>query len=910
MALNKFNLRFKQNRDRQFTNFSKCYDTQCFEEILGEEAIIDTILRIHSSPIRWYNPIQNLLSEFDHNVNTLIPIKVVDDSAHYNSYGVNVWTTTLGYDIRVHTQDRPLTEQELKIYGGNCIGEINSDRIFDRKQNIIYKPAKSVLNKLGLISLNNPEKSPEYSNNTTRMCNQFTPFSSLLTTRNSKNKRNIQADSFLGTIGIIDENNKAIPLRIPTTKYNIRKWTDNGDNKQGYYLTDCIVIIDIDNGTQIANILKALENMPFQPQLVITEKGVGNTKRGNTTAQFIFNRPITSEERKLFISAIRTYIAFEHNIYAIDSKATGIGLGKNPLYKYKGELTHNVYKLTCDNYDDSIDTALMLQWADEVTSTYEISHGVDLYMTHHKELMSSNISFEEILLQYAKNAENSIPETITESLWSPTVCVGMRNNTLVHKELPIYCLQYWITNGIDITTLHAEKIADNICQIIWYDIMQRYDNSDKSITWKYVYTRVLNCVKKDIQNILTKNEDFIKSLEYQRNIIVKSNSCRLLKLQNKEFSSDCIKLNIGNDRERKWTYTQSQRGGMVQMLRSTLYSVVEHKTVLNELSNEISQDYKEFAMNPVRGITFSDFQMQERTKISHIIRGISSNRNRQNTITNLVVCQASMLANKMIQPVVPRNVKLINSCSITEENTSLTGFSFVHSSAFVSKMLCGTKEYESELYSMTAKVINELFQWVYAHEHIKTFNDISAHHCAQFVQGLYAKYNIDTNITYTLLKTISQGYKNGHELKDVFRNIFIKELSIELVNSMTRSNDSEYSDLLQQDFREHSDDVGYYTRIFDIISNTIKLFEIDGSLSKNKIKDFLCVLFDEMRNIIKSHDLFELLANIFTRFKNKLLEKLVSIFIDSPIINRPPSVFILKSIVNCVQVSSAISCSI
>lgn len=909
MGLNKFNLKFKQNRDKQLENSSKYCDDNCFEELSGEESIIDTLLRVHSSPIRWYNPIQNLLSEFDNGINTVIPATITPGSEHYNSYGVYSWTTTAGYDIKIHNQDRTLTENELKTYGSQCIGESTSDRIYDPQRHIIYRTAKSSMSKLGLISMNNPEKLPSVSTDTSRMHNQFTPFSSLLTTRNSKNKRNIQSDSFISTIGILDENNKAVPLRIPTDKCKLRSWTDGSSNKTGYYLTDCIAIVDIDNGIQIKNIMNAFREMPFQPQIVITEKGVGNTKQGNTTAQFIFNRPITNEERKSFITAIRAYIAFEHNIYAIDSKATGIGFGKNPILRYNGELTHKVYKLASDVCYNAIDVELMKEWSNEVNTSYEIPEGVDLYMIRNKSLMSSNISFEEILLNYAENIQNYKEEVITESLWSNNVSVGMRNNTLVYKEIPIFCLQYWLVNGIDIATLNASAISDNICHTIWYDIMQRYENSDGAVTWKYLYTRIYNCVEKDIKCIISKDEKFFERIKYQRNLILKTKQCKLLTLKGEAFSADKIKdLSQNYNVQGNWSYTQSQRGGMVQMLRSIMYAVVEHRAVLRGLIKDTTYSYEKFARDFHKTISFSEFQQIERNKIMKTLRGISANKKRQNILTNLIICNASMSANKIIQPISGRNVKLSTSNELNEENTSLVGFSFIHSAAFVSKMLYGSKEWEAELFQISQTIINELFRWVYQNKNINTFRDISAHQCTQFVQGLYNKYNIDTNIVYTLLKTISQGYINGHKLKDDIKDIFMTEMSIELVNSILYTNSIDGSSLLCNDYRNHDNTIEYHTRIYDIIVNVIQLFKFDGKLSKKNIVSFLNMIFEHMTTVIDSHQLTKLLSKMFDNFQDKLVGRLIMLFINSTIKHSTISSFIVKNMFNNLSTKAVSTC--
>ena len=886
MSLSKFNLKFKQNRDEQFnkTSIYYCRDTACFEELRGEESIIDTILRVHSSPISWYNPIQNLLSEFDKDMKAIIPFKVDPESAHYNQYGAYVWDTLSGYEIKVHDQDRELSEKELDIYGSDCIGEQSSNRIYDRKQHVIYKYANSVMNKLGFISLHNPDKSPNQNDNSSRMCNQFTPFSALLTTRITAARRGIRNDSFMSTIGIKDENNKPVPIRIPHEKYSLRSWKIGGyECKHGYYLTDCIAVVDIDNGIQIDGIMNAISEMPFLPQLLIVEKGIGQCKAGNATAQFVFNRPITKEERKLFMNAIRTYIAYEHNIYAIDSKATGIGFGKNPISTYNNELTHRVFRLNKPNYADTIDVDLMIKWSNEVVSTYEIPKSIDTYVSCHKDLMRSSLSFAEILTRFANDAaqQSTDSEAVISDLWEPVVNIGTRNNTLVYKEIPVYCLQYWNIYGMKNIT-NGDQVANDICHAIWYDTMQRYDNSDHAITWKYIYTRVLNCVNKDIQRISTNDEEFLKELKYQRNIMLKFNESRLLQLQGKQFTASKlanIDFSMIESREHSWSYAQSQRGGMVQMLKSVMYATTELSEPIKNLLPVIIGDYRSFVYNPVKNMKFAEFHEIERKKVKKALRPYTSNDNRLKTVTNLLICRASMSANKILLRSKLSTMKLKKSKSINDENVSVTGFSFIHSADFVTKMLYGSPECELELYEVIIAIIDSLLDWGAKHDDIHSYNQVFAHHCTQFTQGLYIKYNIDTNIVYMALKTISQGYTNGRKLRQTIANEFCKELSIEIINAAMQNNSvKECSELLGRDYRAHEDNIVYHTRIYDIIVNTLSLLKNNSGLSKNSMMVMLDNMFSYISNVVDNHDLSEQLRLLISQFVNKLKDKLIEMF--------------------------------
>lgn len=496
--------------------------------LIAERVIMDRL-----RPIQYYPNIVPLLKQY----NTSETGYTVCTIATYNGQEIEVldkyknllWRTTQGYNVGIPDMDRAPTPEEIEITGEGFYGSYANEHLYNPTTHVMFRKDDSLLSKFGMYSMYKGDKEPNLEKNLDlEETPQFISLKQLLTTRKSKQKDIFTGNTFSGQIVQKSSNGAFKEVFIYDNTIGIEVFEDDYTGKEtcGYFAKDTVLVVDIDNGYQIDKIIKAFttNEIPMTPQEIIVEKGIGKTKKGNASLIFIFNAPIHREDRKNILKALNTWLCYEKQIYAIDSKATGVGYHKNPMKIYNNELQRDFYVPNPNVLHDNVMMSSLndvLEWVKQIANKYDIAavERVGNYLSSHPEFKSCEKSFDELY----EEACNYVQESgiVHEDSFRDAVYVGERNDTLI-KMISLLCAQAYNYYGIS-KALNDPDFADEIMAAAYDQASQTFDNSDYTLTVNYVAKKVDWVIERDRKAFYGGNKnkrlDLLKAIRDQRRYI-------------------------------------------------------------------------------------------------------------------------------------------------------------------------------------------------------------------------------------------------------------------------------------------------------------------------------------------------------------------------------------------------------
>lgn len=697
---------------------------------------------------------------------------------HLFQFGGVMWKSEEGIEVRPFdfSQASDLNDIELSVYpsGTKVIRNKTAGNIYYNSHlHMMWKPCKSRFERFGFISMNMDSKSPEPTGiECSRNFDQFTSLSKLMTTRYSKDRVAFESDCFLKSIGEVvytdyeSRSGKSIrPVTLLDDIKGIRTTTSTDFNtgkkvhKKSYTLTDLVLVIDIDNGTQIEYIKESLLNLPFTPQYITQEIGLGETKRGNATALLVVDTPMTKEQRQLLLKAFRYVLCCKYDVYAIDYNCTGVGYGKNPLKTFKGERQRNFYTLVNNgDYRTTTNLSEILSWASDILSIYEpfMNEADDKFISSCEELKNSCLKYSEIINKLNQTkSEVSFTATST-SIFSEYVPKGSRNDQFVRIEGPIYALQYYLLHGLD--SIQNDLTAAEILFRIKSDVLKRYDNSDHTITNKWLLNKLQWILEQDREALRScdKRRELLSRAHYQRNICIHNNECRMMALEGytdfKESRFKVIKEFAELGLQHRYTATQQRHGADTQSIKSMLYA-----------SAKLGPDLTEI-LNYLRTLK-SNTPKLSTTDVAKLLPPTDVDKTRRHTVANVLL--SKLEAESVMHEYEARSgfgFQVEHTRKSKRDNRiSFWDFSLKHNKKFMDI----EAENRSQLEYHIALYINEFCNNILRFGADKCgckFGDIKSADVRSICRSLYSKFGVNISIVHHIAVSIKEAPKTPHQV--------------------------------------------------------------------------------------------------------------------------------------------------
>lgn len=689
------------NKFKESVNISKnnLHDTSdsLFIEITNPDHILETMIKNRLRPVSWYYTIKKAIEEYNNGDTQYSSYKIKTDvdgkELEYVDRFRNLrWITDQDFQVGIPDMDRPLTTEEHQVCGDGFYGSDSNEHLYNPITHTMLRKDKPILSNIGMYSMYVSKKEPGREYNANRECKQtFTSLKQLLSSRNSKAKEEFLTNTFCGQLVVKRGKDEYEELFIPhskyqhTTKYNKYLQTE----KSGYYAKNHILVVDIDNGLQIDSILDSFNHIPFMPEEIIIEKGIGETKQGNASLIFIFDAPMLPEDRKRILEALKLVFCFQFNIYAIDRNATGTGFHKNPVKTYKGNLQRKFLipnnRIYSENRLTNLDS--VLEWANNIVCEYKekLPAYIDKYISSKETLKRSTKTFSELFTMALDECEKSIKseckkDKFVDEIFKDKVINGERNNTAI-SLISILCLQAYNYEGIDKCLADAD-FAMNIANCAYEHIQKTFDNSDYSISWKYVYNRTLWAIAKDRKAYYGDNPSqrntLLRYISMQRTQIMKYKHHQLLDIlgfdkesaDNYELADipELKEVNIDYSNIRgKYSKEQSKNGSKRQELKGIAYRLQSYNMedylfllsyVLDyidryNLNIECEHDIRKLQKNLKSNIHSKKIQLSCLLKYDHKSDPYGISNKKLNTVINIAISNACAV-------ILARSIKYIN----------------------------------------------------------------------------------------------------------------------------------------------------------------------------------------------------------------------------------------------------------
>lgn len=461
-----------------------------------EKLAIDTVLKLMMTPaIEKRHPFfSNVNEEYRTGYIPYSSVYIHVDSNNrpieYYENGNIMWEEQEGkFGVGAIRNKRPLSPSESRMYPG-FYGSTTDDTLYNPTTHQMLKRFKSTFKSAGIISMSSAAKG---DTDTSRQHNICTPLNFIYNFRLSEEYKALRGDSFMGGICRTSQQ-EVLPYFIQSAKYAYRTQGE----KRGYWLSDYYVVIDIDNGCQIDNIKKAFSEMPTYlcPQIIIQERGFEGTKFGNASALIFFDEPLNSEQRRVIINKIRWYLMYEANVFAVDSKCTGANLFKNPVKQTEEQCQR------CTAIHDVLTPRKLSSALNLLTIGVNEDHSQEADIE--KWIIKNNLKYSEYtysqLVEMYNNSDNTPDDDDdkpkTEFDTDDIIPVGVRNDTAI-VELSSMMLQEYNRIGFSASFLDANT-PKRVCDAIYPIILETYDNIDNQTTYKWVFSRLLWCYKRDM----------------------------------------------------------------------------------------------------------------------------------------------------------------------------------------------------------------------------------------------------------------------------------------------------------------------------------------------------------------------------------------------------------------------------
>ena len=237
----------------------------------------------------------------------------------YRTYYVDTQGNTFQ---ELHDKDREITVDELnclsKIQQSHQLyGEYKSNRIYDSTANSILCPIKFRPELFAFSTMDIANKHLNKKGNKYRQKEgtQFISIKSLTGRPNNKHLKNLQHESFIGSLYRYNKKTKRYEPFIGRGNREAQQQHEFKD-KPCYYLEDCIVYVDLDNGVQFHKFMHWILNKhpELAPHKIIAEKYNHLKKKGNASLVYYFDEPLTNEEAKSIQKGIFSLYAKECNV--------------------------------------------------------------------------------------------------------------------------------------------------------------------------------------------------------------------------------------------------------------------------------------------------------------------------------------------------------------------------------------------------------------------------------------------------------------------------------------------------------------------------------------------------------------------------------------------------------------------
>lgn len=879
-----------------------------YQNIFRESVILFNWVALQASCMPWNDDLKtlhNFLKNYSITYRN-IPLKSVYDEHQqrfipevYKSYNPSIYDDTcwapknFQSEIVIHNQDRSLTDEEYEALSDKqkthqISGETCSNRLFDATNNSILKLNSFKMTDYVMDTFDLPEKHSDGIGNSCRKKQgvpQFSKLSKFTTTQNTKERRLITQEAFLGPLKRAEKTKgtKAFSATSKTT-----------DSQFKYELKDMILVLDIDNGRRSTGILKAFldEKLPVRPQMIIREKEWVPVKKGNASALIFFSFPLTASERKEIITGFRNFFAKEYNMFSIDKNATGVGYFKNPFLIESDKVRRETLFLRADNenymipaYEDKNKILNFFRNYNKTNNMFSVEF--EKYLDFHPEEIKTKC-YTDVLNSF-KAASLQKPEkrvTTYNNILAQYVPNGTRHQQLSY-EIPIILLQYYNHTGIEyLKTATPELILDSELQLtneenskylgislfeaFWKSIEARYDLvSNNEITRDIVYKWMYKIVSNDIKNVNEDNLDFYNSLWYQHNIMTRyhiSNIAEILDIDKQEIEITLCPTDIPKSIRNKiirtsYSYGAAQRGADTNYIYSIFNTLKTYTDSFNKLKDAsiacIIDQYKtsnnilnatKFLQDILVSDTISKYYKVKSTKLHEEFKQVLVNtefrRNKNVKIYNSTHHQKALnifihmctVEAKICLGIVDYNNKQLyeNSWGLRCNNNILRhGLSLYRHSEFVSRLIAQDSQLENSLQLASLELARKLID-------ISIEPATNREKLSQFINYMKNIYNIDFNSGITLVKLISQEllYETDISLTDVLMNKIMKEGFIGVINETVEEFCPEYTDVLTV-YRSSSKTTDI---ILNIIKNAINF--INTSPTANDVRRVLYRLND------------------------------------------------------------------
>lgn len=581
----------------------------------SDKLAIDTLLKLMMTPaIEKNHPLfSNITKEYNTGV---VPYQKFEIALDYSGNpdvsffnGTPVWTRKDNNQfVGAITPEyaRRLSYEEGIRYPG-FIGSTKNDNLYNPTTHTMLYRGHSNFKKVGIISMSSTAKGDKDASRQHYIC---TPLNFIYNNKQSQEYVSLQGDSFIGPMCRVpnDKSTKVAPYWVNSSKwpYKETEIEQNGQTvvKQGYTLADYYVVIDIDNGCQIEKIKETFSNMPdyLSPQIIIQERGYKGTKAGNASALIFFDDPLTADERKIILDKIRWYMLYEANVFAIDSKCTGVNLFKNPVKQIDGQTQR------CTAIHDNLAPRKLSSALNMLTLGVNHDHSNEkeveewIIKNHYKY---SNYSYSQLVEMY-NNSDNP-PEDANKSDIldeSEVIPEGFRNDTAI-KELSVMLLQEYNRIGFE-AAFNDSNLLDRVCTAVFPIMLETYDNNDGQITYNWVKSRLKWCYERDMKVFRSENDDIRTELlvnaSKQRMFMLVFHQHQLMDA----YGLPCLKESdlaempeLKSIYKNKCTYSheECQHGADTNKLKAIAWAFASCKEDIGEVVKKVKSMYRFSEMN-------------------------------------------------------------------------------------------------------------------------------------------------------------------------------------------------------------------------------------------------------------------------------------------------------------------------
>ena len=571
---------------------------------------MDMLFKYMTKPVYWNPRISKLVNEYKNETTASYSVKVetneIGEEVKYrNPHGGRPqWKVDLGFNVgSIEVED----EYENKF----TVNENNGVK-YNPVTNEMIRKEKSKLSAIGFSTMHLNSKDPDPSKG--KKDESFTrliSFNKIFTNRTSPDLETLESNSFLGSFvmnefSAKDYRDKPCDLFIKTAKYPYRTHTYSNSftlekvEEKGVYLKDYYIVLDFDNGAHLDKALECFKKLRFIPQLIIVEKGMGSTNKGNASMLMFLDAPIKENERKKITKAISAYMCLKGNVFGIDPKCSGTGYFKNPAKRWEGELQRELLAISFDeNQVDLIDKEELICWADSYLvrseSKKSILYILDVLESNSAQFKGKALSFSEIENKIHKENITKGNSGYKSTLDNDIVSQGDRNDTSM-KELAILLSQYYAIVGIDNAFSKPNLIRDFSERYKKVYGEGRYDNVDNTITLNYFESKVKYIVDKNIEAWRSNDEyahkQFKENVVKQLVQITKYNNCQVTKMYPELdindiqcedeicgmiYSNSCKKYTTKSGKTSTWSDDQRYHATIVNRLTGALYSFLEYQ---------------------------------------------------------------------------------------------------------------------------------------------------------------------------------------------------------------------------------------------------------------------------------------------------------------------------------------------